>query len=240
MIEEKELKRNTGKLGLYMIENAQQEIKNIQRKTLFQKAEIRKEYEERIFKSSQRIRDDFFSKYNEILNKSLANSLIESKDQILKLKNDMIKDLKSYLQKGIGEIINQRYNNYIEFIINLLKSIKSSIDYQGDILILFNSTDYEYFSKNFSKIKDIFKTHLIIDKSPEEHIGGFIISLIDAKMIFDNTIDSLITKNFAEIEIEFSKIISDINYQNLSAQFEESIKNEKKSIEKYLRKYDSL
>ncbi|MFW9950118.1 MAG: hypothetical protein ACFFKA_08335, partial [Candidatus Thorarchaeota archaeon] len=116
MLEEKELKKKTGKLGLYMIENAQQEIKNTQRKTLFQKAEIRKEFEERILKSSQKIREDFISKFNDILNKSLANTLIDAKNQILQLKNELIKDLKSYLQKGIGEIINQRYSNYIEFI----------------------------------------------------------------------------------------------------------------------------
>ena len=40
MLDEENLKKNTGKLGLYMIEDAQQEIKNIQRKILFQKAEL--------------------------------------------------------------------------------------------------------------------------------------------------------------------------------------------------------
>jgi vacuolar-type H+-ATPase subunit E/Vma4 len=240
MLDEENLKKNTGKLGLYMIEDAQQEIKNIQRKILFQKAEIRKDYEERTLRSSQKIREDFKIRFNEILNKSLASTLMDSKNQILQLKNDIIKDLRSYLNKGIGEIIDQRYENYIKFIVNHLKSIQSSIDYGGDIEILFNSRDYEYFSKNFSKIKEIFKTHLIIEKSSEEHIGGFKISLIDFKMIFDNTIDSLIAKNFAEIEMEFSKIISDVNYQKINDQFEETLKNNRKNIEMYLRKYDEL
>ena len=59
-------------------------------------------------------------------------------------------------------------------------------------------------------------------------------------MIFDNTIDSLIAKNFAEIEMEFSKIISDVNYQKINDQFEETLKNNRKNIEMYLRKYDEL
>ena len=84
MLDEENLKKNTGKLGLYMIEDAQQEIKNIQRKILFQKAEIRKDYEERTLRSSQKIREDFKIRFNEILNKSFLDLFIDGEIAAIK------------------------------------------------------------------------------------------------------------------------------------------------------------
>jgi hypothetical protein len=59
-------------------------------------------------------------------------------------------------------------------------------------------------------------------------------------MNFDYTIDSLISKNFAEIEIEFSKLLAGENYEEINAKFEGTLKDYRKKIENHLRKYDSL
>jgi vacuolar-type H+-ATPase subunit E/Vma4 len=82
--EETDLKKNVGALGMFMIDKAQQEIKEIHRKTLFQKAEIRKEYLKKKSEGSSRIKTIFIETYTQFFNNYLTSALLKSKEKILK------------------------------------------------------------------------------------------------------------------------------------------------------------
>ena len=69
--EEKNLKERFGNLGLYLINKAHDEIKEINRQNLFQKAEIRKRVVERANENSIRIKEHFIETYNQYLNNVL-------------------------------------------------------------------------------------------------------------------------------------------------------------------------
>jgi hypothetical protein len=57
MSENRDLKERFGHLGMYLIEKAQEEIKNLNQQILFQKAEIKKRYRERTEDRSEKLRN---------------------------------------------------------------------------------------------------------------------------------------------------------------------------------------
>lgn len=236
--EEPDLKKNVGALGLFMIDKAQQEIKEIHRKSLFQKAEIRKEYLKNKSEGSSRIKTTFIETYTQFFNNYLTSALLKSKEKILSLKNELLNDLKINLHERIKEKINNNYSGYIEFLLEFIYNIRNDIDNKGDIIIFLNSKDYNYFNKDLNKIKKNFKNSVIIKQDSEELVGGFIVNLTQVLISYDYTIETIINKNYVDIEIEFSKLISDLNYKELNVSLVKFIQLKKKDIEKYLRNYE--
>lgn len=236
--EEVELKEKVGLLGLFMIDQAQREIKEINRTTLFQKAEIRKNFEDRMRKQSEKLKENFIEQYNEILNSFLTSTLLESREKLLSLKIELINNLKISLKNHIKDSINERYENYIDFILKYIQNISSNIDKPGEIILFFNSRDYNYFNKNLGSIKNILKNPIIVEKANEEYIGGFKVNITKTNISYDYTIDSLLISNYVDIEIEFSKLITDIKYKESNDEFENYVNLKKKEIENYLKNYD--
>lgn len=236
--EETDLKKNVGALGMFMIDKAQQEIKEIHRKTLFQKAEIRKEYLKKKSKGSSRIKTIFIETYTQFFNNYLTSALLKSKEKILRLKNELLNALRINIHESIKEKINNNYSGYIEFFLEFINNVRNDIDNKGDIIIFLNSKDYNYFNKDLNKIKKNFKNSVIIKQDSKAFIGGFKVNLTQALISYDYTIETIINKNYVDIEIEFSKIISDLNYKELDVSLEKFIQLKKKDIEEYLKTYE--
>lgn len=236
--EETDLKKNVGVLGMFMIDKAQQEIIEIHRKLLFQKAEIRKEYAKKKSEGSSRIKTNFIETYTQFFNNYLTSALLKSKEKTISLKNELLMDLMINLHERIKEKIKNNYSGYIEFLLEFIYSIRNNIDNHGDIIIFLNSKDYNYFNKDLNKIEKNFKNSVIIEQDPEEYIGGFKVSLKQALISYDYTIETMINKNYVDIEIEFSKRFSDINYKKLDVSLEKFIQLKKNEIKEYLKDYD--
>ncbi|TFF94693.1 MAG: hypothetical protein EU544_04145, partial [Promethearchaeota archaeon] len=88
-------------MGIYLLDKAQKEIKEINQKSLFQKAEIKKKYLDKSDENSKKIKEKFIRDYNNYLNDTLSSVLLDSKEKLLKLKDGMLKELK----KGLIDII---------------------------------------------------------------------------------------------------------------------------------------
>ena len=192
--EDKDLKKQYGNLGFYLIEKAQKEINEFNRQTLFQKAEIKKRYLERSQDRSIKLREQFIENYDQFLNQFLSSTLLEGKEKFLNLKNTLIKTLKIRLFNHIKNNIDNNYLNYIEFLLNIVKKIKNTVDKPQAIELIFNSRDYDYFLENSEKIQDQFKNPVEINKDQLEFIGGIKISLGSGLISYDYTIDNLINK----------------------------------------------
>ncbi|MFX0073172.1 MAG: V-type ATP synthase subunit E family protein [Candidatus Hermodarchaeota archaeon] len=240
MSKEKYLKESVGNLGLYLIEKAQQEINEIHKQTLFQKAELRKKFDKQIKKSSMRIRNSFVETYNQFLNTQITTVLLKSKEKILNLKNSLLKEFKITLLNSIKERINSNYSNYINFILNYIKEISKNVDSPPEIMIFFNSKDYKYFKTKFEKLQKFFKNTVSIKEDKSEFIGGFKLLRKNAIVSYDYTLDHLIELQKTLIEMQFSSLIADNEYKQLEIEFEKLIENKKKDILEYLRKYDQI
>jgi len=165
---------------------------------------------------------------------------LKIKERFLTSKNNLVADLTNELYQLIKEKINKNYENYLKFLLDTIKKNIDNLDKYQKITILFNSKDYNYFSKNLDKIQNLFNNSVEIKKNNIEIIGGFKILLNEGKINYDYSISNLIDKNSIYIEIEFSKNVSDSNIKEIEEQFEDFIQNQKLRIEGHLKEYDRI
>jgi len=234
------MKKRIGNLGLYLIEKAQKEIDDLNKQTLFQKAEIKKRNFDRIQERAQKLKEQFIDNYYQFLNQYLSSTLLEGKEKFLELKNSLLKRLKLSLFNRIKKNINDNYSNYIEFLLRMVKKVKNNIDKPQSIELIFNSKDYSYFLHNSEKIQGEFKNLVEINQNQDDIIGGFKISLSSGLISYDYTIDNLINKKSTFIQKEISKIVNDTEIKEIENQFNIFIQNQKSKISEYLKQYDQI
>ncbi|MFW9784035.1 MAG: V-type ATP synthase subunit E family protein [Candidatus Heimdallarchaeota archaeon] len=236
----KELKERFGKLGLYLIERAKNEINDINQKTIFQIAEIKKRYREIINDNGTKIKTNFIETYNKQLNSSLSLTLLKIKEEILNLKNRLISSLIIDLKQLLIERIKNNYSSYLKFLTTTISEIKPLVDKPPEVVISLNSRDYEYFLKNFDQLQNIFKNQVTLNTRKEDFIGGFRISQISNKISYDFSLANLMNKKRSVIEIEFSKIFSDVysEIEEIIQNYENFIQDQKLALQEYLKDYD--
>lgn len=238
--EEKKLKERFGNLGLYLINKAQEEIKEFNRQNLFQKAEIRKRYLERSNESFTRLKNHFVEAYNQYLNNSLSSTLLELKEKELDLKNNLIQELENSINELMKEKIQTKYEDYVKYLLDYFKDKIDFIDKPTKIEILFNNKDFTYFSKNSKKIDILFKNSFVIKEAPGEFIGGFKVILSDGDISYDYSIDNLITKNSNFIQKKLFDILTESGIKEIERDFAEFIETQKLGLEGHLKKYDRI
>ncbi|MGQ4873389.1 MAG: V-type ATP synthase subunit E family protein [Promethearchaeia archaeon] len=237
-MDDKILRKKFGKLSLYLMDVAERKIKDIYQQTIFQKAEIRKRYFERLEINDKRIREHFIETYMQYLNNFLSNTLLDIKKKILDLKKRIIKDIKNEIINYLRNRINENYKEYLNMIKNRIIELSTTIDRPPKVILIFNSKDYDYFIKNENIFDKIFKNPIKITKSKEDFIGGFKALYGENEIMTDFTFNLLIEKSSTMIESKLVKIISDINVSEVERKIENIIKEKKKKIEDYLEEYD--
>lgn len=223
-----------------MVEKAQKEIKNLNQQTLFQKAEIKKRYMDKTLERTSRIRKRFAKKYINYLNQSLSATLLKGKEITLNIKNRFIRDLITAINSIISERINKNYENYINYLIESIKKVKPNLEKQQEIEFIFNAKDYDYFLNNYSKLENLFKNPVEIHEVPDDFIGGFKVILGGGLISYDYSISNLIDKNKVSIQMEISKIISNIEKKSIENKFDHFIQIQKNKMTEVLRKYDQI
>jgi vacuolar-type H+-ATPase subunit E/Vma4 len=186
------------------------------------------------------LKNHFIENFEQFLNQSLSTTILKGKEKFLDLKNNLISTLKTKLIKQIKIKLDEKYESYIEYLLDSLKNIKNTIDKPQDIELIFNNKDYNYFIKNFDKILDVFNNPIEINEDRYDFIGGFKISLVGGVISYDYTIDNLIDKNSSFIQMEIAKILNDTEIKRIEKEYEEFIEEQKKKITEYLVQYDQI
>ncbi|MFX1589292.1 MAG: V-type ATP synthase subunit E family protein [Promethearchaeota archaeon] len=238
--EEKNIKEQFGRLGLYLIDRAEEKIKEFNQQSLYQKAEIKKNYLKKVDENSIRIKNQFREAYNNFLNESLTSNLIQAKESIINLKNNLLNDLKHELKNQLEEIIVRNYSNYLNFLNERIKSSLEIIDKPPKVIIQLNQKDFSAINRDISKIENLFKNKIEVISSKEDLIGGFKVILEDGKISYNYSIDNMLVKNFIIIEKHLSQIFSETEMEKLQINFERYIKNKKQEIKEYLKEYDQI
>jgi vacuolar-type H+-ATPase subunit E/Vma4 len=235
--QKRKLRAQFGKLGMYLVDQAKDKIKELNQQTLFRKGEIKKKYREREERKSKELRKKFIDDYNHILNTNLSTAILNSKDKLLEFKNKIIKDFINDLHIELEQRINKNYSEYQDFIFNSIKSIKNNINEPENVRIYFNSRDIKNFKR---KIGDIIGGGTNIKEDPTIEIGGFKIEQIRQQISFNYTLDNIIQENYSVIETKFAAIITDSEIKELQTEFEEYISEKKKKREDILVEYDRI
>jgi vacuolar-type H+-ATPase subunit E/Vma4 len=149
-------------------------------------------------------------------------------------------ELVSDLTGLINSKIKKEYSAYIEFILKTLENIKYIIDKPPELIISFNTRDYDFFSNNKELLTKLFKNKVKIKKSEVNFTGGFVCFVATGNISYNYTIKNQLKKKTSIIEIEFSKIFlnfeSDIKtLENNYAQF---IQSQKLAVDEYLNDYE--
>ena len=227
-------------MGLYLINQADKEIKSINQQTLFQLAEIKRKNKERISENSLKMKQNFNKTYDTLLNNFLSSSLLKIKEAILTTKNKLISDLISALTDLIKDKIKRNYSGYIDNLLKILENVKTIIDKPPEIGITLNSRDYSYFDENKNKIQKILTNKVKLIKSEKEFTGGFLCAVAIGNISYNYTIENQLKKSITLIEIKFSKIFSDFepDIKNLENKYIHFIQNQKLAINDYLKDYE--
>ena len=207
---------------------------------MLQKADIRKQFMERKNENYFRIRKHFTESYNQFLNNSLSKTILQLKGRVLDLKSKLIEELKIDILKTIKERIKKNYSNYINFLLDLIKSEIQYIDKPPKVLIILNSIDYEYFNKNSNKINTLFTNKIEIRKSDSDYIGGFKVIFSKEKILFNYSIENIIEKNSILIQKKLSNNFDDSEIKDVEQKFISFIQKQKLRLEEHLKRYDQV
>lgn len=184
---------------------------------------------------SSKIKEDFIEDKLNFLNSTLTSNLLRENKRYIDIKNKFLIELKNDISKEIEKRIDKNYSKYLEFLLaEILKNINGR-DKSSEIEIELNFKDYEYFHKNPEKIKKDLKNLVSICKSSDNFIGGFRILLFKKRMIYDFTIENLISENLTIIEDTILDSLSDSKIKEIENNFESFILNQKEKLKEYFK-----
>jgi len=238
--EQEDVKNKIGKLGMYLIDQAKEKIKELNQQILFRKAEIKKKYREQEVKKSKKLRKKFTNQYEQKLNTNLSTTLLSSKDKLLDLKNELIKDFKNTLRDNLKHRIEDRYSNYVQYILENIKRIKNKINTSHKLNIYLHERDLKYFKQNKEKLTKIFNGQVELKHSPEIDVGGFKLEQIQEDIIYNYTLENVIEKHYTILEQKVSEQIKDSEIKTIHTDFEEFINEKKEQMEDILIRYDRI
>jgi vacuolar-type H+-ATPase subunit E/Vma4 len=239
-LSERELRERFGNLGIYLVEKAQKQVKEMNQQTLFQKAEIKKTYRERTQEQANKKRAKFIDDYKEKLNTSLSATLLWSKEKLLNLKNDLVKKTKVLLIDSVKKSMEENYEDYINYLDQALSRVSEKVNKTLELTLIFNNKDYEYFKNNKTDLKKHFKNSIDLVKSKKQIIGGFILNVEEQQISYDNSLDSLIEEKYSFLEKNLTNLISESKIKEIENEYKKFIENKKSNIENELRRYERI
>ncbi|MFO8018843.1 MAG: hypothetical protein R6U96_09420 [Promethearchaeia archaeon] len=241
MAEKKDLKERFGKLGLTLVNDVQNEIKELRQDTLFQKAEIKKKYMEKAEQESKKVKKSFKETYRSTINQKFSSVSLRFKEGFLNLKSFLLNDLKRGIHDFIGDKIKGNYKSYQEFIKKNLQSIcEENIESSQEFVLILNARDYDYFKDKINVLKENIQNSFQLEKGSKAFTGGFKIYIEEEQISYDSTIDNLFEQYSDYIEREFSKIVSDEGIDKILQEFEQFTEKKKSEMKEYLKEYERI
>ncbi len=240
--EEKELKEKFGKLGLFLVEKANKNIKELKKQSLYQLAESKKKSFERKNEISSKIKNNLLNEYNRYLHDVLSSSILTIKQKILNLKNNLIENLKDGIIKKFAEKTRNNYSEYVKYLFKIIENNKNRFDPSLSLQIIVNASDYKYFKENIQEIQKNFENKINLKKSSENFSGGF--KLINEKegVISDYTLESLINQYMIFVEKEFNLVVKsyDIKIEEIENNIQTFIDQKGKDLQETLNLYERI
>ncbi len=239
--DKKDLKKEFGKLGIFLIEKANNKIKKKNQQMLIEKAEIKRKNENILISKSEVIKNDFISKTFKYLNTILSSSILDIKKKSLEHKNNLINEFIEDLKKELEKRVNKNQSEYYNFILNLLKQTYSDNKKSfKNSTIFFNKKDLMHFTQNRAELDKIIDKNIKLEQSNDIILGGFKITQDKGDVNLNYELSNIIRENRSLIDIHFTELISDSGMKIIQQEFENFINKKKKEIENKLIKYDEI
>ena len=232
------LKQSAGKLGMFLVKQAQKQIQEMNRNTLLEQAEIKKIYIEKMARKSTEIRKAFIQKYKSHLINSMSDLLMELSNKILTLKELLLNELIDEIRLQSASWISQHSDDYYLWLQDSISKVINSVTNEK-IEIRLNPKDATWYNNN-KLVKN--SNYKIINAKllGEEVIGGFILDFPDDNLTIDHTIDQKIEQKKNKVEIILSKIFSEEKLTIAKEDVDNFMKEQEIILQQYLNEYDRL
>ena len=236
------LKKEFGNLGLYLVENAENEIKEIERKQVLLNSSLKKRKNERIEQILNKKAKQFKDQYNSQINESTVSVLLDIKNQLLELKNKLITNFKNDFKEEIALKISKNYDQYIKYLLKLMKEKVDDLKVHKKMTFILNSNDYNYLNNHKGLLQSLQIDNYELQKSEKESIGGYILIIPEESFILNYMLENQINLNTNAIESLLTEELSSLeeSYYDINEKFEKSIEDIRNKIQIYLQKLEEL
>ncbi|MFX1476772.1 MAG: hypothetical protein ACFFCI_01450 [Promethearchaeota archaeon] len=239
---ESKLKKEFGKLGLYLVEDAENEIKEIERKQVLLNSSLKKRENKRLVQILNKKKKQFKDQYNSQINESTVSILLDVKSQLLDLKNKLIFNFKDDFKEELALKITKNYDQYINYLIKIIKEKVYDLKVHKKIRLILNSDDYDHFNKHKGLLQSLQIDNYELKKSNKESIGGYILMIPEESFILNLTLENQINLKTNLFESLLTEKISSLEdtFYDIDAKFEKSIEDIRNKIQIYLEKLEAL
>ena len=236
------LKKEFGKLGLYLVENAENEIKEVERKQVLLNSSLKKRTNERIEQILNKKKKQFKDQYNSQINESTVSILLDVKNKLLDLKNKLIFDFKNDFKEELALKISKNYDQYIKYLLKLMKEKVDDLKVHKKMTFILNSNDYNYLNNHKGLLQSLKIDNYELRKSEKESIGGYILIIPEESFILNYMLENQINLNTNAFESLLTEELSSLeeSYYDINEKFEKSIEDIRNKIQIYLQKLEEL
>ena len=235
-------KKEFGNLGLYLVENAENEIKEIERKQVLLNSSLKKRKNERIEQILTKKEKQFKDQYHSQINESTVSILLDVKNQLLDLKNKLIFNFKNDFKEDLALKISKNYDKYISYLLKIIKEKVDDLKVHKKMKLILNSDDYNYFNNHKGLLQSLQIDNYELQKSDKESIGGYILMIPEESFILNYMLENQINLKTNAFESLLTKELSSLeeSYYNINEKFEKSIEDIRNKIQIYLKKLEEL
>ena len=235
-------KKEFGNLGLYLIENAEGEIKEIERKQVLLNSSLKKRKNERIEQILNKKEKQFKDQYNSQINESTVSILLDLKNQLLDLKNKLIFNFKNDFKEELAIKISKNYDQYIKYLLRIIKEKVDDLKVHKKMLLILNSDDYNYLNNHKGLLQSLQIDNYELQESEKESIGGYILMIPEESFILNYMLENQINLKTNAFESLLTRDLSslDESYYDINEKFEKSIDAIRNKIQIYLEKLEEL
>lgn len=236
--EDKDLIKQFGDLGLYLVRKAEREIKVISHQNLIQKTSIKKKFDSKVSDRINELRNKFVESNEIYLNNILSLKLSKSNAYFINLKNYLFKKLTINVKKSLSSKIEKSYEKYLKFLENEILENYKKLGNSKQITIELNERDFRFLDKDSNKKRFLENIPHILRQSNDKFIGGYKLLLNEDLISYDYTIDNNVDDKKAIIEKLFSELISEEIIKNIGEKFKTFIQKQRTKIDEVLTYYD--
>ena len=243
-MEQNELKekKEFGNLGLYLVENAEDEIKEIERKQVLLNSSLKKRKNERIEQILNKKVKQFKDQYNSQINESTVSILLDVKNQLLNLKNKLIFNFKNDFKEELALKISKNYDQYINYLLKIIKEEVDNLKVPNKMKLILNSNDYDYLNNHKGLLQSLQIDNYELQKSEKDSIGGYILVIPEESFILNYMLENQINLKTNAFESLLTRELSPLeeSYYDINDKFEKSIEAIRNKIQNYLEKLEEL
>ena len=243
-MEQNELKekKEFGNLGLYLVENAEDEIKEIERKQVLLNSSLKKRKNERIEQILNKKENQFKDQYHSQINESTVSILLDVKNQLLNLKNKLISNFKNDFKEELALKISKNYDQYINYLLKIIKEEVDNLKVPNKMKLILNSNDYDYLNNHKGLLQSLQIDNYELQKSEKDSIGGYILLIPEESFILNYMLENQINLKTNAFESFLTRELSPLeeSYYDINDKFEKSIEAIRNKIQNYLEKLEEL